>query len=143
MRAYRCGPVAAPGSLLKRPRPARAKPLQLGRKPREHDTAHLEALRQCPCVACALDSGCEAAHIRMSRPGKPNAGMAARPDDRHAVPLCSGCHREQHQGAEADFWERVGMDPLKVAEALYRMTPNVDAMRCTAFVAHVIGGTKP
>lgn len=39
------------------------------------------------------------------------------------VPLCGGCHLDDadslHRAGEKEFWARVGLDPLAMAERLY------------------------
>ena len=140
----RVSPPAEPGTLLKRHSGTRRKPTS-GRAPRERDEAHLEAIRQCPCLACGIDPAGEAAHIRMTRPGKPNAGVGRKPDDRWAVPLCRDCHRDgptaQHRVGEEAFWIVTGLNPVRIAESLHRVSPSVEAMRAVVFAAHSIGGT--
>lgn len=128
---------AAPGSLFKQPRPERKKKLQMGRKPRQRDSSHLEAIRQCPCVKCGIDPAGEAAHVRITREGKPIAGIGNKPDDAWTTPLCHDHHMEQHSVGEISFWAEVGIDPLKLAAKLYAVSPNTEAMRavCHLFMA--------
>jgi hypothetical protein len=125
------------GSLLKQPAKPRAK-VKGSRKPREHDDGHLEAIRQCPCIVCGIDPAGEAAHIRMMALGKPLPGMGAKPDDRFVLPLCHQDHTEQHRIGERQFWKDVGIDPLVMAERLYRVSPNTEAMRAMVMVAQAI-----
>ena len=92
------------------------------KRPRQHDEAHLQFLRGLPCLVCEDNTSTEAAHIRMSdaRAAKKNPGVGQKPHDFWCVPLCSRCHREQHEvGEEALFWDRAMIDPLFVALALY------------------------
>jgi hypothetical protein len=95
------------------------------RQPRIRDDGFLAFLRTLPCCVCGRAPKSEAAHIRMAalELGKANPGMAAKPDDRHAVPLCSWCHRDapdaQHKGSERAFWDRLEIDPFAVAARLY------------------------
>jgi hypothetical protein len=138
--SYRIAAPAAPGSLFKQPAPVRKKKLDMGRKPRERDEEHLEAIRQCPCLKCGIDPAGEAAHIRISSAahGKPNAGIGNKPDDKFTLPLCHQDHMEQHALGESSFWADVGIPPLKMAESLYRLSPNTEAMRAACFVARTI-----
>lgn len=135
--AFRCRPVSAPGALFKQPQPVRRKKLDMGRKPRERDEAHLEAIRQCPCVVCGIDPAGEAAHVRITRQGKPIAGIGNKPDDQWVTPLCHADHMEQHSVGELSFWHDVGIDPLKLAAKLHEVSPNVEVMRsiCHLFIA--------
>lgn len=133
-------PRAPYGSLLKPDRPKKPKKVArlLGREPRERDAAHLEAVRQCPCLTCGADHGCEAAHVRMSVQGRVNPGMQQKADDRETVPLCSACHRQQHAGSEADYWNARKIDPLKVAAALAKFSPEVEPMRAVISAVRAI-----
>lgn len=92
------------------------------RNPRRHDEKHLQFIRGLPCIRCFNDTGTEAAHLRRSdaRIGFKNPGVAAKPDDRFVTPLCSRCHRLQHQIGENAFWK--DGDPLLVALALYSIS---------------------
>jgi hypothetical protein len=139
--AGRVSRIAPYGSLLKGAVPTKARKTE---KPgaRKTDGEHLEAVRQCSCLACGADPAGEAAHVRMTAPGKTSPGMGRRPDDEHTVPLCHACHMRQHEIGEVKFWADVGVDPLKVAAALYRMSPRTEAMRAAVFAAQAIGGQK-
>lgn len=96
------------------------------RQPRALDPGFLAFLRNKPCCFCGCPPKSEAAHIRYSAPeaGKINPGMQRKPDDRHAVPLCSWCHRDapdsQHNtGNERAWWKIREIDPLELAARLY------------------------
>ena len=134
--AYR---IAAPhpGSLLKSTRLLRERRKDLGRNPREVNADHLAALRECPCLVCRRWPT-QAAHIRMSSPGKPNAGIGAKPSDQFTLPLCSAHHAEQHNSGERAFYDRIGIDALKLAAALYRVSPNVQKMRGIILAHHLV-----
>jgi hypothetical protein len=92
--------------------------------PRIHDEKHLEFIRQLPCVSCGNDTSTEAAHLRAGdlRYGKKAAGMQEKPSDRWTLPLCSGCHRQQHQGNELEFWTNAGIDPFVLSMTLHNIT---------------------
>lgn len=97
------------------------------RKPRLVDEKYLAQVRALPCCVCGREGPSDAAHIRMSDAewgghyGKRATGMAEKPDDCWAVPLCRpvltpdsvtmtikpesprkvvniGCHGRQHGG---------------------------------------------
>lgn len=97
------------------------------RQPRERDPGYLAFLRRLPCIAGLLGDGdCEgatqAAHLRFSdhKQGRTNPGLQSKPSDRHATPLCAGHHlRDQHAGEERAFWNRLGIDPGDLSNALY------------------------
>ena len=139
MSTARVSPISPPGSLLKGVLPPKKGAREHKTKPvRNTDAGHLEAIRQCACVACLTDPCGEAAHVRMTAPGKPAPGMAMRPDDEYAVPLCHTCHMRQHELGELPYWRSLNLDPIKIAAALYRMSPNVEAMRAAVFAASAI-----
>lgn len=133
----RVSELAPLGSLLKRPRESRIK-ARFGRTPRALDPTHLDAIRELPCLKCGMEPCGEAAHVRLSSAthGKRNAG-GARPDDRWALSLCRSCHLTdddaQHKVGELQFWGALGINPLMVCEALYRVSPDLVAMRAVVF----------
>lgn len=94
------------------------------RTPRSKDEAHLAFVRSLPCLVCGDDTTTEAAHVRMADRSiaKPMTGMQTKCDDRFAVPLCNTHHREQHEGSEHQWWLNLGVDPIKVALALYSVS---------------------
>lgn len=124
------------GSLFKAPRTLKPTLKRLRRAPQ--DAEHLEAIRQCPCVVCLHDPAGEAAHVRWGS----NAGMGRKPEAKWCLPVCHPHHMEQHSVGELSFWEAVGIAPRDLAAKLWRLSPNVEAMRALVFVAKVIGG-KP
>lgn len=91
------------------------------RQPRKHDEAHLKFIRTLPCRICMDDISTEAAHVRCSdiSIAKPMTGIATKPHDMFTVPLCSRCHRDQHQHEEKVWWRHQNIDPVKTALALY------------------------
>ncbi len=101
------------------------------RQPRVHDKPYLAWVRRLPCVSCAViilggymspsaprGGSTQAAHLRMSIPGRPNAGMQQKPDDIWCTPLCASCHAEQHAGSEQAFWDELEIDPFDLCRAL-------------------------
>ncbi|RWD00138.1 MAG: DUF968 domain-containing protein [Mesorhizobium sp.] len=98
-------------------------PVKGQKRPRKEDGAHLKWLRTLPCVITGTRP-VEACHIRYTDAayGKRPTGGGEKPDDRWCVPMSSAKHREQHDGSEVAFWERHGIDPLRVALALYNVT---------------------
>jgi len=94
------------------------------RQPQVRNRCYLAWVRRLPCIAGLIEGGCngpiEAAHVRMSVPGRPNPGMAAKPNDRWAVPLCRHHHQhDQHRGSERAFWQRLGVEPTALSQSLY------------------------
>lgn len=95
------------------------------RLPRITNGKFLAYVRRQRCCACEAPTPSHAAHIRIANReiGKRECGMGEKPDDRYAVPLCTGCHIDdrdaQHKGSEQAFWTRIGKDPFKIAARLY------------------------
>lgn len=107
--------------------PRRRKPVPSGivRAPQRSYPHHLAWLRGCECSIAGRNghvcSGrMEAAHVRRGTEG----GVALKPADFHAIPLCSAAHAEQHNVGEATFEARYGIDMKKVAEGLARTSPH-------------------
>jgi hypothetical protein len=126
----RLAATAPPGSLLKR---TSVQPRVLRQEVTGRDLPYLALVRQLPCLKCGMEP-CEAAHVRFASAAFGKAsGMQKKPDDRHSVPLCAGCHRldrdAQHTRNEREFWDSVGINPLMVAEKLYRQRGDLVAMR--------------
>lgn len=99
------------------------------RRPRKHDEAHLDFVRALPCLICGNNIETQAAHVKYSdaRADKREVGKSEKPDDAFTVPLCGGCHRQQHDGPERGFWILAGIDPIFVALALYRISGDHEA----------------
>lgn len=97
------------------------------RTARRHDEKHLAFIRRLPCCRCGNNIETEAAHLRRSdaRIGFKNPGVGRKPDDFLVTPLCSRCHRVQHETGEDNFWK--GYDPLLVALALYAVSGDQEA----------------
>lgn len=107
------------------------------RDPRLHLAGHLEFLRSLPCAVCLSHVSTEAAHVRYSDAsvGKVNAGVGQKPHDFWCVPLCGADHRDQHEtGDEFEWWRSKGIDPLRLAMALFLNTG--DHERATLIVAN-------
>jgi hypothetical protein len=137
---------APPGSLLKRfdalapRRNDRANPGHA-----ERDPDYLSLVRQCPCLKCGMEPS-EAAHVRFASAAFGKAsGLGKKPDDRHSIPLCAGCHRldrdAQHARGEKMFWAELGINPLIVAEKLFAQRGDLVAMRAVVMTAIAERGT--
>ena len=135
--SFHVSPRAPYGSLLKQfGEPKKRKPVKVAR---DRDDKHLAAVRKCPCLSCDQDPAGEAAHVRMSAPGKTITGIGIKPDDKYSLPLCHGCHvanpTAQHNVGEIPFWGALGLDPLVICERLYAVSPDIEAMRDVIFKA--------
>lgn len=144
-RPQRLTPPDPPGALLKGLAAAHDR-LRL-RRSRGRAPTYLARIRLLPCLACGLEPCGVAAHVRMQSGahGK-HGGMQAKPEDKWAVPLCSGCHTEdlnsQHRVGEREFWARIGLNPLLVAERLYAQRADLIAMRAAVLVAVAERGAR-
>jgi hypothetical protein len=99
------------------------------RNPRQKDGGHLDFIRSLRCCVCLNNIQTEAAHIRFNDPRvyKFNPG-SHKPHDRFTTPLCSRCHREQHEaGDERAWWVSKGIDPIFLSMALHDNTGNYEA----------------
>ena len=124
LMAQRISPKAKPGSLLKGER----KPAKRDKRP-----GYLALVRRCPCCACDADPAGEAAHVRLSAPGKLIPGMGIKPDDCWTLPLCHVCHMRQHKTGELEFWRELGIDPITLALTLSAEQHSIEAMRTVIF----------
>ena len=139
-RPQRLSRPSAPGALLKRlvGLHTRVKIKEVA----ERDPVYLALVRQCPCIKCGLEPAGECAHIRLSSAAfNKRGGLAKKPSDRWTVPLCAGCHREDrdalHKIGEHLFWHRLGINPLYVADRMYRQRGDLVAMRAVILQAMV------
>lgn len=99
------------------------------RQPREKDDKHLGFIRGLSCLVCGDNTSCEAAHVRMAdaRADKRYVGKGEKPDDCWVLPLCSRCHRTQHDMGEKRYWDFGIVDPIFVCLALQRVTGDHEA----------------
>ena len=123
-----------PGALLKRLAGAHAR-LKLeaiaGRDP-----AYLANVRQCACLHCGQDPAGEAAHLRaQSGAHGKRSGMAQKPPDKWALPLCREHHELQHKIGERQFWFDLGIDPFLTCERLWAQRGDLVAMRAVVVSA--------
>lgn len=131
----RVAAACPPGSLLKRGQVQPRTRLEVTGR----DAPYLAMVRQLPCLRCG-DEPCEAAHVRFASAAFGKSGaMQKKPDDRHSVSLCPGCHRldrdAQHNRNEREFWDSIGVNPLIVAQRLYAQRGDLVAMRAVVMVA--------
>ncbi len=88
----------------------------IGEPRRYRNKAHLKFVATQPCLICArLPS--DPHHIRFAQP----RALGRKVSDEFVVPLCRGHHREVHRlGDEAGWWEKAGIQPIKIARKLWR-----------------------
>lgn len=112
---------------------------------REGNSArHLALVRDLTCCVCPVNVGVEAHHLKTG-PARLERGMGRRASDQRAVPLCAAHHatleamgsrRETEWFAdfgyawlEADVINEEHSQIWDLAEALYRVSGNLDAMK--------------
>jgi hypothetical protein len=85
---------------------------------RVRDRDHVRFVARQTCLLCGRQP-CDAHHLRFAQ----NRALGRRVSDEFTVPLCRGHHRELHRhGSEAEWWEKVGLDPTGAARALWLTT---------------------
>jgi len=105
------------------PAPIEKSELALATPRRVRDAAHLKYIATCPCLICGrLPS--HAHHVRFAQP----RSLGSKVSDEYTVPLCALHHRALHDdGAEEQWWQAHGVEPLKEAERLWRESHAADA----------------
>ena len=90
--------------------------LALGEPKRIRNKAHLKSITRLPCVVCGRHPT-QAHHIQFAQP----RALGRKVGDEYTIPLCAIHHRQLHDaGNEREWWRRQQIDPLKVADALWR-----------------------
>src|SRR5215472_11792859 len=85
---------------------------------RVRDREHVRFVAQQTCLVCGRQP-CDAHHLRFAQ----NRALGRRVSDEFTVPLCRGHHRELHRhGDEADWWEKLKLDPTGAGRALWLET---------------------
>ncbi len=85
---------------------------------RVRDRDHVRFVAQQTCLVCGRQP-CDAHHLRFTQ----KRALGRKVGDEFTVPLCRGHHRELHRhGDEAEWWEKLGLDPTAAARALWLTT---------------------
>jgi hypothetical protein len=85
---------------------------------RLRDREHVKFVAGQPCLVCGRLPA-DPHHLRFAQ----SRALGRKVSDEFTVPLCRGHHRELHRcGDEAAWWGKVGVEPLRVANALWRET---------------------
>jgi hypothetical protein len=102
----------APIERIEKSGPARPEPRRI------RDREHVKCVAGHPCLICGR-SPADPHHLRFAQ----SRALGRKVSDEFTVPLCRGHHREIHRhGDEAAWWAKVGVEPLAVANALWRET---------------------
>jgi DNA recombination protein Rad52 len=90
--------------------------LAIGESKRLRSKEHLRYVARQPCLICGRAPS-HAHHIRYAQP----KGLGLKVSDEFTVPLCAIHHTENHAtGYEKSWWEQHKIDPLPVAERLWK-----------------------
>jgi hypothetical protein len=90
----------------------------LAKPVRRRDRAHRQFVASLPCLVCGRVPS-DAHHLRFAQA----RAMGRKASDEFTVPLCRVHHREIHRrGNEATWWREIKIDPLEVAQRLWRET---------------------
>jgi hypothetical protein len=82
---------------------------------RVRDREHVRYVTQQSCLICGRRPS-DAHHLRFVQ----NRALSRKVSDEFTVPLCRGHHREVHRsGDEAAWWNKIGIDPIVPARALW------------------------
>jgi ERF superfamily len=85
---------------------------------RYRNKEHLRFVAHQPCVLCGRKPA-EAHHIRFVQP----RALGRKASDEFAIPLCRSHHRALHRaGDEKAWWQQAGIDPVKIARKLWKLT---------------------
>ena len=92
--------------------------LTLSTPRRYRNKEHLRFVAQQPCMLCGRKPT-DAHHIRFVQP----RALGRKASDEFAVPLCRAHHRAVHRtGDEKAWWQQAGIDPIKIARKLWKLT---------------------
>jgi DNA recombination protein Rad52 len=90
--------------------------LTIGEPKRLRSKDHLRYVGHQPCIICGRAPS-HAHHVRYAQP----KGLALKVSDEFTVPLCAIHHSENHAtGDERRWWEEQKIDPLPIAEGLWK-----------------------
>lgn len=93
--------------------------LTFGEPRRVRSAAHLSFIHEHGCCVCGT-APVQAHHLTFAQP----RARGLKVSDAFTVPVCLGHHNAAHAaGDERVFWAWAGIDPLGVAERLWRASP--------------------
>jgi hypothetical protein len=91
-------------------------------EPRRHrDKPHLRFVALQPCLVCGRTPS-DPHHLRFAQP----QSLGRKASDEYVVPLCRTHHRQNHEvGDEMAWWKAIAIDPLLVAQRLWRISRGI------------------
>ena len=90
--------------------------LPIGEPKRIRNRDHLRYVATQPCLVCGRAPS-QAHHLRFAQP----RAMGRKVSDEFTVPLCGTHHHELHmRGNELEWWKDKQIDPLSIADELWR-----------------------
>jgi ERF superfamily protein len=99
--------------------------LSLAAPRRYRNREHLRYVAQQACLICARKPS-DPHHLGFTQP----RALGCKVSDEFAVPLCRGHHRAVHRSRdERAWWRQAGIDPIKVARRLWRVTRGMGQQR--------------
>ena len=85
---------------------------------RYRDKEHLKFVATHACLICGRQPS-DPHHLRFTQP----RALGRKVSDEYTVPLCRMHHREVHRaGNEPHWWQKYNLEPLPVAEGLWKQT---------------------
>jgi hypothetical protein len=103
---------------------------------RYRDREHLRLVAQQPCLICGRKPS-DPHHLRHLQP----RALGRKASDEFTVPLCRIHHRLVHRvGNEAAWWQDAGIDPIMVAQSLWKRSRLRDERGSAAEPPHASGG---
>lgn len=95
------------------------------REPDEGDIpSHRAFVRRHACIVPGCESReMEAAHCRAGIPNDGRGGTGKKPHDKWTFAACHDHHAEQHRIGEHTFAAKYRIEPIKMAERLWRESP--------------------
>jgi hypothetical protein len=85
---------------------------------RLRDKHHITWVSKCPCLIYGRQPS-DPHHLRFAQP----RAFARKVSDEFIVPLCRAHHHEVHRSSdEVGWWKQTGLDPLGLAQKLWRDT---------------------
>ena len=96
--------------------------LTFGEPKRIRCKEHLRFVASQPCLICGR-SPCHAHHVRYAQ----SKGLSLKVSDEFTVPLCAIHHHNIHTtGREREWWQERSIDPLKIANTLWKKSRERD-----------------